>query len=450
MGSSTRGRVGIDRLLSPQYRAPGAVLGVEAVAAGTGPVRQVEDLGGAVRCGEAAAEFDVEEAALLIVDGDGHYSEPFEMWARNVDPEFRDRVPRVEHTPEGETVVWPHYVQRPRAGGVGLGDTLTPGGMREGAPRGRRWAEGQPGGFDAKLRLVDMDTDGIDAAVLYPSAGLVAHSVPDPDLQVALMGALNRFAAEYCSADPTRLFAVANLPLADPEASARILRQRVVEDGFVAGMVRPNPYEGHRLLSDPDRDVLWAVAQDLDVPIVVHEGSMPVFDRLGNDRVPDAISRHVLGHPMEQMAGFTTLFMSGVFERFPRLRVGFMESGSGWLPFLAHRIDEEMEMFGWQRSDITRTAGDVIRENGFVIGAEGDDPFVRQNLDLLGAGSVVWSSDYPHRDATFPGTAASLLERSDLSADELAAVAGENAIRFYRLPVVAPAGSAGSPRAATL
>src|SRR5688500_9868750 len=112
-----------------------------------------------------------------------------------------------------------------------------------------------------------MDTDGVAAAVLYPSAGLVAHSIPERDLQLAMMEALNRFALEYCSADPTRLYAVVNLPLIDPEAAADMLRRYVVDHGFVGGMIRPNPYPGHRLLSDPDRDVLWATAQELDVPL---------------------------------------------------------------------------------------------------------------------------------------------------------------------------------------
>lgn len=90
-------------------------------------------------------------------------------------------------------------------------------------------------------------------------------------------------------------------------------------------------------------------------------------------------------------------------------------------------------MFGWQRPDLTRGAVEVIRDNGMVIGFEGGDRFVRQNIDLFGPGSVVWSSDYPHRDATFPGTTASLLARSDLSPDEMEAAAGGNAVRFYGL-----------------
>jgi predicted TIM-barrel fold metal-dependent hydrolase len=376
---------------------------------------------------------------MLIVDGDGHYSEPTDMWVRNLDPKFRDQAPRVEDSPDGQVFIWPHYVQRPRPNGIGWGDTMTPGGMCEGAPQNRKWDEGWPGGYDGKARLADMDTDGIAAAVLYPSAGLVAHSIPDAELQIAIMEALNRFAVEYCSADRRRLYAVVNLPLLDCEAAAAMLRRYVEDHGFVAGMVRPNPYTGNRLLSDPDRDILWATAQDLGVPIAVHEGSMPVFDRLGDTRVSDGIARHVLGHPMEGMAAFTTLFMSGVFERFPDLKVGFMESGSGWLPFVADRIDEEVEMFGWQRPDLTRRACDVIRENGITIGFEGDDRFARTNIDLFGPQCVVWASDYPHRDCIFPGTTAGLLGRTDLTPEEMEAAAGGNAIRFYGLHALADA-----------
>jgi uncharacterized protein len=369
---------------------------------------------------------------MLIVDADGHYAEPFDIFTRFMEAGYQDRAPRLEETDAGERVVWDHYTQPATGNGIGLGDSLTPRGMDAGRATGRRWHEGWPGGFDSALRLKDMDTDGIDAVVLYPSLGLVAYSVPDPGLQVAIMEALNRFAAEYCSTDPARLYGVANLPMGDPEAAARVLRRCVEEDGFVAGMVRPNPYD-NRLLSDPDRDVVWATAQELDVPICVHEGSLPGVARIGNDRTEDSIGRHVMGHPMEQMAAFVSMYFAGIFERFPRLRVGFMECGSGWLPFLVHRMDEEMELFGWRRPDLTRLPSQVVRENGFVIGAEGDDPFVRSNFEHLGVGSVVWASDYPHRDARFPGTTEELIGRQDLDDEGRRALAGANAARFYRL-----------------
>jgi predicted TIM-barrel fold metal-dependent hydrolase len=101
-----------------------------------------------------------------------------------------------------------------------------------------------------------------------------------------------------------------------------------------------------------------------------------------------------------------------------------------------------MTLFGWRRPDLTRLPSEVIRQNGVVIGAEGDDPFVRTNFEHLGTGSVVWASDYPHRDARFPGTTEELLERKDLDEDGRAALAGGNAARFYGLRSLASTPSA--------
>ena len=117
-----------------------------------------------------------------------------------------------------------------------------------------------------------MDSEGIDQAVLYPTIGLYFSVVEDPAAAVALAAAYNDWLAGYCAADPRRLFGAAMLPLQDPAAAARELRRAVGELGLVAGFVRPNPCLG-RSLSDRAYDVVWEAAEELGVPIGIHEGS---------------------------------------------------------------------------------------------------------------------------------------------------------------------------------
>ena len=112
-------------------------------------------------------------------------------------------------------------------------------------------------------RLRDMDGEGIDQAVLYPTIGLSFSLVEDPAAAVALAAAYNDWLAGYCAADPRRLFGAAMLPLQDPVAAARELRRAVSELGLVAGFVRPNPCLG-RSLADRAYDVVWEAAEELD------------------------------------------------------------------------------------------------------------------------------------------------------------------------------------------
>ena len=222
-----------------------------------------------------------------VVDADGHVVEPPAAWSGLADG-HRPRIHRdqagYEHVVVGDTEIL----------AVPLGTLARPGSTFDDPTSFRPLADAQPGGADPVARLADMDAEGIDQAVLYPSIGLYAWAVTDPRAAVAIARAYNDWLAGYCSAAPHRLFGAAMLPLQDPASAASELHRAVTELGFRAGFVRPNPCLG-RSLSDRNYDAVWDSAEELEVPIGIHEGSSVIVPTLGADRPFNPLLRGDVG-----------------------------------------------------------------------------------------------------------------------------------------------------------
>src|ERR1700755_602418 len=175
--------------------------------------------------------------AYNVIDSDGHILEPLTLWDDYIDPAFRERAPKVVVDTDGkQRMVIEEQVLGSRQGMGGLGGV----GARQGAVSSEtmKYEEGRPGGFDPHKRIPDMDLDGIDAAFLYPSVGLFAGAVHDPDLSAALCRAYNRWLADYCSPSPDRLFGVAMLPMQSVPHAIEEMRFARKELGFKGAFLR--------------------------------------------------------------------------------------------------------------------------------------------------------------------------------------------------------------------
>jgi predicted TIM-barrel fold metal-dependent hydrolase len=361
-----------------------------------------------------------------IVDADGHIVEPASAWASLPDaqrPRIHADAAGYEHVVVGDREIL----------AVPLGSLARPGSTFHDPATFRPLADAQPGGSDPVARLRDMDDEGIDQAVLYPTIGLYASVIDVPLTAVALAAAYNDWLAGYCAADTRRLFGAAMLPLQDPAAAARELRRAVDELGFVAGFVRPNPCLG-RSLSDPAYDVIWDAASELDVPIGVHEGSSVIVPTLGADRPFNPLILHAVSHSFEQMLACAQLIAFGVLERHPALRVVFLESSGGWAPFWLERLDEQAESFGGFCPDLRLRPSEYFARQ-CAISFEVDEHTLPALAPFVGSERIVWGSDYPHHDATFPGAVDAIRATVGPCATATQArVLGLNAQKIYRLP----------------
>lgn len=369
---------------------------------------------------------------MRIVDGDGHLLEPADVFDGRVDPRYLAQAPRILRDQRGRQGMsflgMPPFVDGP----FGPGDAVRPGGLRQ--PRHLSWEEGQPGGFDPHARIRDMDLEGIDAAILFPTLGLFLPLVPQAEASVAIARCLNDHAAEYAKPYPDRLFPVGVLPLKDVEAAVAEV-QRVAQMGFKAVVVRPNPdpHTGRRL-DDPAYEPLWSAAEEAGVVVAVHEGVNPLLPFAGLDRCQTMFDWHVVSHPFEQMLAMLTLIRAGVMERHPRLRFGFMESNCGWLPYWMERLDANWRNLSWQVPEIKRPPSEyVVRQ--CAVTCEADEAAVGAVARLASCVPIMWASDYPHYDSEFPGAVDEMMARTDIDPVTRAQIMGGNADAFFRLPV---------------
>ena len=198
------------------------------------------------------------------------------------------------------------------------------------------WDDILPGSWDPHERIKVLDEEGIDVAFLYPSFYLVYGdldgSARSPSRPAAPTTTGWRTSARPY---PKRLYGVAPMPIQDVDAAVIEMRRVVKELNFKAVFIRPNPFN-HRRLNDPAYDLFWREAQELDIPVAVHSSFGTKMPTLGADRyLHDIFSFHMVCHPFEQQAACMDVICGGVLERFPKLRVGFLECGCGMGRLLA-------------------------------------------------------------------------------------------------------------------
>jgi predicted TIM-barrel fold metal-dependent hydrolase len=366
----------------------------------------------------------------LVVDADGHVVEPRDAWTTVPEP-YRPTVTRDSHGYEHVVVDGVEILAVP------LGTLATPGSRFSDPQSFLPIEQAHPGGSDPSARLVDMDSEGIDQAVLFPSIGLYFWALGDPRAAVPIARAYNDWLASYCAADPTRLFGAAMIPMQDPVAAVDELRRARTELGFVAAFVRPNPCCG-RSLSDPAYERVWDAAEESAMTVAVHEGSSVIVPTLGSDRPFNPLVLHAVSHTFEEMLACAQLIAFGVLERHPTLRVVFLESSGGWVPFWLERLDEQAETFGGFCPDLRLKPSEYFARQCW-ISYEIDEQTLPALTPFIGESRIVWGSDYPHHDATFPG-AVDTLRRTmgPLAADVRAKILGVNASELYALPRVPP------------
>jgi uncharacterized protein len=374
----------------------------------------------------------------MIVDGDGHIAEPLELFEEYVSAEFRDRI-FVERDADGlvRRFVWGDVeFKHPRRDdgtfAFGIGDGLTPGGLREGEMKFRPYEEREPGGSYPERRLQMHDEEGIDAAVLYPGFfDMPATWLGDPALALEVCRAYNRWAADFAATSPSELYMVALLPKQHPGLAAQELERCVNEYGFVAGTIRPSPAKDDLPgIGDQSLDPLYAKAVELDVPICFHEFLTRAPSRQAQYGSNSFIVAHSAHHPFQAMLGFGDMYVRGVFERHPALRVAYMESGCGWVPFWLDRLHEHYENVGWLEG--VRTDPYEVFARHCVVGTEGEDPMMPYVQGRFGESKVLWSSDIPHFDVARP-TTAHTLHRTDMTDDQKTAAMLGAAKELYHL-----------------
>lgn len=368
---------------------------------------------------------------MATIDADGHVIEPADLWERELPPSLRARGFRIRWDADmrQEQVFVEERLLLP-AGIVGVGLAGRP---FEDVGKGVRFGELMPGGFDPVARLRDMDAEGIDVAVLYPSVGLFLEGIEDPALAAASCRVYNDWLADYCRTNPGRLIGVAAVPMQDASAAVAEARRAVAELGMRGIFIRPNPCGG-RALHDWYFEPFWAAVAELGVPIGLHPS--------GAGDLPGALQglrldAPIMGHPsiffIDAFIGFSHLVCGGVLERHPTLRVVVLEAGGGWLAHWFDRFDHFAHVYGWMAPDLKAAPSEYFKRQCW-ISFDPDETTLPLLTPVIGEERIVWASDYPHLDATFPGVVKELEEQLERMPENVRSkIRGENAARLYGL-----------------
>ena len=370
--------------------------------------------------------------AYHVIDADGHVLEPVDIWDKYIDPSFRERAPRIVIDTDGKERLLVEGQVLGSQKGFGVIGAI---GSRQGevaAEATMKYVEGRPGGFDPHARIPDMDLDGIDAAFLYPSVGLFAGAVQEPGLAAGMCRAYNRWLADYCQPYPDRLFGVAMLPMQSIDLAIQEMRYARKELGMRAGFLRPNPYNG-KMLHHPDYAPFWEEVQELDMAIGIHEGASGGMPQVGVDRFETRGARHIISHTMEMMLAAMSVIWSGVCDRYPRVRIGFMESGGGWIAPWLDRMDRHFDDQGFNDSGLSMRPTELFRRNCW-ISFEPVEGSIGALAEYIGPHKILWATDYPHRDGFFPGAPKMIEERlKGVSAASKREIMAGGAMKFYGL-----------------
>ncbi len=365
-----------------------------------------------------------------VISSDSHVVEPQDLWTSRMPSRFGDRAP---HIISMEDADW-WFCDGRKVLSLGIGSQA---GLRFEAPEKlrneRRYEEVRPGGYIPGEHVKDMDTDGVDVGVIYPSIGFVMYgTMPDSELLTACFAAYNDWVAEFCSAYPKRLKCIAMLNVDDVQVAVNELN-RCANLGFTGAMIPAYPPENRRYHM-PDYGPLWAAAQDLDMPISLHvitnRPSMDEFKEM--DQTVSASCN--IEHWVRMSLG--DIIMSGVFERYPKLQIGSVENELSWAPHFLYRIDysytQRVRRPGSHRFKEDMLPSDYFHRNTFMSFQQ--DALGIRFRDIIGVDNLMWGSDYPHQDSTFPRSQQVLGEiLADCSEEERAMIVGGNAARIYKL-----------------
>ena len=350
-----------------------------------------------------------------LISADSHVMEPPDLWEKNLPPSFRDRAPR--------------YAKRAAD------------------------LQAHQGGTNPALRAREMAMDGVCGEVLYPSLAMDQFSLKDAALQEACLRVYNDWLIDYCSHAPDRLFGIGLIAAYDIDHAIKEA-QRCKEAGMRGIMVWQFPPD-ELSFATSHYDRLWAAAQNLQLPVSLHilTGQNNVYGDTGLRGVPPGKSGNGINASegtkfavhltsavhMKMFYGANAIMQimtSGVFDRFPQLKMVIVENEVSWLPFIISQWDKYYKR-GKFNPGIAMLPSEYFKRQ--IYATFFDDPPVRWILNGWGTDNCMWSNDFPHPNSTWPKSRDVIArDLGSLPNDVLNKLLRDNVTKLFNLPRVAP------------
>jgi predicted TIM-barrel fold metal-dependent hydrolase len=346
----------------------------------------------------------------FIFSMDSHVVEPKTLWQDNLPARFKDRALHTERQDKYIVMVADkkplHRMQ------VGDGNSDNP----------------RIGGTDPELRVKDMARDGIDAELIFPNLGNMIYAIEDGELALACARVYNDWVIQQFGTYRDTFVPAAALPMRDVAETMDEFR-RVLELGYRAVML-PTVTPGPLRYNDPALDPIWALAEERRIPIAFHiaTGHSPVFERGAGAAV---INYTKLSFLTQELVAY--LVCSGALDRHPGLRISVIEAGASWIAGLGERMDESYDAHRFYvRPLLSRKPSEILHNQ--VLATFQFDRACLRSIGITGHKCLVWASDYPHMEGTFPNSQAvvdKLFDGVQLSDSVKADILGGNAAELF-------------------
>src|SRR3984893_681283 len=360
-----------------------------------------------------------------FISADSHVVEPADLWTTRMDRRFRDRAPHIETRAKGDyLVVDGVYSLTVDLLGPMMNDKEK-GAITQGT--GRRLEDARPGGFNWQARILDQGRDHVEAEVIYPGLCLTLFGIPDAEYQRECIRVYNDWLAEFFGAEAKHLLGGGMLPMRGPVEWSIQEAQRCAKMGLRGVMipaVKRNP-SYHEAIFDP----LWAALQELDLPIGVHSGA---------DDDPLSIVSDIPLHAMVcdnkmfmMQRSLALLITSAVPQRSPKLRFVIVEGGIGWIAAQLRFMDHWWEdHHRWMEPKLEEPPTFYFKRQFWATFE--DDRAGILTRHLLGVDRLMWGSDYPHTEGTFPFSIERIRKDFvDVPENETRIMVRDNATRLY-------------------
>ncbi len=345
-----------------------------------------------------------------ILDSDMHVFEPHDLYLNYMNPKWGGRIPRGQPRKKHGQIKFTLADGKPLrpSGTQALANTSPKPHVDESSPGesqvANRYAKPLQRDYDAISQLAAMDEEGLDVAVLFRTFPLHCDDSLEPEYANDLCRAWNNWMADFCKADPKRLRPSALITLHDVDLAVDETRRAITDLGAIGLCLVPEPANG-RHIHDRYYDPVWREAETLGVPICFHPAASPNTEQVVHrfkGHSNEAVLINAFRNPIELMLAVGSFCAGGVLERFPKLRVAFLEGNCGWLPWALYRLDERWEM----RKDYCNEPMSLRPSDYFLrqcfISVDVEEDLVGDVVKRIGDNNVVISTDYPHADSHWP------------------------------------------------
>jgi len=384
-----------------------------------------------------------------VIDMDTHvYEKPERMYRDYMDPKYREPYDLLCQAIEKQlaekksyslfgnrnALIEPFEAGRP----LGVYDNFGMSGQRGSGKRIMK-AEAKPAevepirpevSWDAKARVEDMDRAQIDINVIFPTHVSSYCAVRDVGFESALYRAFHGWVSDFCSQAPTRLKWTVVANMRDlPAAIAEI--KHWAKDPNLVGIYWPPLSHDGRLLDSPHFYPIYELAQDLDLPLLVHPGTgRPPY-------VPG--SRELNGYwfliqsllnPWAGMQAMGALIGGGIFDLFPKLKAAMIETSGGWVPVIVDRMDAHFLASPNHVPNLGHMPREVVKGGRYFHAIDTWERTVELCVQAMGDGIWLFSTDYPHKGTQWPNGVQQITNLTGLSDSAKKKILGENALNL--------------------